>query len=81
MKLEINKEQSCKNHKYMEIKQPTSEQPMEQRRNQKENFKYLCIYLKMVIKPSHINTNNISENNSFSKNSLFSKKSDTFIFL
>ena len=41
MKLEINKEQSCKNHKYMEIKQPTSEQPMEQRRNQKENFKYL----------------------------------------
>ena len=42
MKLEINSRRKAeKNHKYVEIKQYTSEQPMGQRRNQKGNKKYL----------------------------------------
>ena len=36
MKVEIKKEKGWKIHKYVEIKQHTSEQSMGQRRNQKE---------------------------------------------
>lgn len=38
MKLGINNEENWKIHEHMEIKQHSPEQPMEQKRNKRENF-------------------------------------------